>query len=190
MLWTRFNQNPNLISLSSKYDRTLKQRATHDDSLHRCRYKFLPGSKGNHIVRSADSVTQVNLVSNQVLIQDAKQYRHLPQVLGGMLRKQIRGCVPFNVWNVLDRHLIVLGRLWVRSGIATKNAEERTQQSTYQYLTFIRVVTLRHQPHLHVLREPYPHPISVLNFSSPPRSDGATKFRPTVRDADVDTSTP
>ena len=151
MLWTWFNQNANLISLSSKYDRTLKQRATHNDALHRCRYNFLPGSKGNHIVRSADAVTQVNPVSRQVLIQYAEQYRHLPQVLGGMLHKQIRGCVPFHVWNILDRHLIVLGRLHVRSGIATNNAEERTQQSTYQYLTFIRVVALRHQPHLHFL---------------------------------------
>ena len=114
MLGMRFDQDTNLISFSAKHEGALKQRATDDDALHRWRYRFLPRSKGNHIVRSADAVTPIKPVSRQVGIQRAEQYRHLPQVLGGMFNKQVRGSVSLDVWKVLDRHLIVLGCLCVR----------------------------------------------------------------------------
>ena len=63
--------------------------------------------------------------------QHAEQNRHLPQVLGWVLNKQIRGCESLHICKVLDRHLIVLSRLRVCVSIQQKiERGERSEAHT------------------------------------------------------------
>ena len=74
--------------------------------------------------------------------------------------------------------------------IVSRRISNELEKIAHQNLTFIRVVALRHPPHLDIVHNPHPHPLSILNLCSRTNIDWGAKFCPAVHRSDVDTSSP